>query len=127
REPGRLVRGAQVRAVPVRAPVLVDELAERQRVVAEVELRHVLRHRPVIRISGSAGQGGCGARTGNPTPLRADCRTSRATCRGAAGRRSSGASTTAAESKWHPPEDHAIRSTISTSGTRPGYSRATVT
>src|SRR5438034_11840486 len=44
REARRLVRGAQVRAAAVRAPVLVEELAQAERIVAEAELGDVLRH-----------------------------------------------------------------------------------
>src|SRR5947208_2603817 len=44
REAGRLVRGAEIRAAAVRAPVLVEELAQAERIVAEAELGDVLRH-----------------------------------------------------------------------------------
>src|SRR6185295_2769043 len=44
-EAGRLVHGAQVRAVAVRAPVLVEEPAQPQRGVAPLEGGLVLRHR----------------------------------------------------------------------------------
>src|SRR5262249_1008961 len=43
-EAGRLVRGAEVRAGPVGAPVLVEELADAERVVAEAKLGDILRH-----------------------------------------------------------------------------------
>src|SRR5438034_10353465 len=55
REAGRLVRGAEIRAAAVGAPVLVEELAEAERVVAEPELGDVLWHgMPPFRRAGPA-------------------------------------------------------------------------
>jgi hypothetical protein len=44
RQPGALMRRPQVRAMAVVAPILIDELAELQRILAELEFRNLLRH-----------------------------------------------------------------------------------
>src|SRR5262249_36038561 len=84
-EAGRRGRGAQVRPVSVRAPVLVEEPADAEGVVAEAELGDVLRH----EASYSAGSridrnpdGACGPSTTcsrMPTPSRFPIR-ARHTC-----------------------------------------------